>query len=141
MQLCRADEAELFSKRAQDMYKQFRDKAAISRSMTVGYSMEFALSFILYIPRFHVFIEIETTMSQVEKMEQAAQGRVWTGDDAASLGLVDAIGGLSRAVAIAKKKANIPLDRKVYIYYKIATYVYHTDLLLQALFGMRSATR
>ncbi|KAH6824242.1 signal peptide peptidase [Perilla frutescens var. hirtella] len=79
----REDEAELFSKRAQNMYKQFRDKAAFSRSMTV------------------------------EKMEQAAQGRVWAGHDAASLGLVDAIGGLSRAIAIAKQKANIPLEREV----------------------------
>lgn len=48
-------------------------------------------------------------------MEQAAQGRVWSGHDAASLGLVDAIGGVSRAIAIAKQKANIPLDRKVCI--------------------------
>lgn len=46
-------------------------------------------------------------------MEQAAQGRVWAGHNAASLGLVDAIGGLSRAIAIAKQKANIPLDRQV----------------------------
>jgi len=46
-------------------------------------------------------------------MEEVAQGRVWTGKDAASRGLVDAIGGLSRAVAIAKQKANIPQDRQV----------------------------
>lgn len=62
-----------------------------------------------------MFIEIETSTWQVEKMEQAAQGRVWAGHDAASLGLVDAIGGVSRAIAIAKQKANIPLDRKVCI--------------------------
>lgn len=46
-------------------------------------------------------------------MEEAAQGRVWVGQDAVSLGLVDAIGGLSRAIAIAKQKANIPLERQV----------------------------
>lgn len=46
-------------------------------------------------------------------MEEVAQGRVWTGQDAASRGLVDAIGGFSRAVAIAKQKANIPQDRQV----------------------------
>ncbi|XP_052175920.1 serine protease SPPA, chloroplastic-like [Diospyros lotus] len=79
----RSDEAELFAKSAQNAYKQFRDKAAFSRSMTI------------------------------EKMEEVAQGRVWTGKDAASRGLVDAIGGLSRAVAIAKQKANIPQDRQV----------------------------
>lgn len=49
-------------------------------------------------------------------MEEVAQGRVWAGKDAASRGLVDAIGGLSRAVAIAKQKANIPLNRKVSSY-------------------------
>lgn len=46
-------------------------------------------------------------------MEEVAQGRVWTGKDAASRGLVDAIGGFSRAIAIAKQKANIPQDRPV----------------------------
>jgi len=46
-------------------------------------------------------------------MEEAAQGRVWTGKDAISHGLVDAIGGLSRAISIAKLKANIPQDRQV----------------------------
>jgi protease-4 len=46
-------------------------------------------------------------------MEEVAQGRVWTGKDAASHGLVDAIGGLSRAIAIAKLKANIPQDQQV----------------------------
>lgn len=46
-------------------------------------------------------------------MEEVAQGRVWSGKDAASRGLVDAIGGFSTAVAIAKHKANIPQDRQV----------------------------
>ncbi|KAJ8752251.1 hypothetical protein K2173_003887 [Erythroxylum novogranatense] len=79
----RPDEAELFAKSAQHAYEQFRDKAAFSRSMPV------------------------------DKMEEVAQGRVWTGNDAASRGLVDALGGLSRAVAIAKQKANIPQDKQV----------------------------
>ncbi|KAJ4972659.1 hypothetical protein NE237_005833 [Protea cynaroides] len=79
----RPDEAELFAKSAQNAYVQFRDKAAFSRSMTV------------------------------DQMEEFAQGRVWTGKDAASRGLVDAIGGFSRAIAIAKHKANIPQDKQV----------------------------
>ncbi|KAI4303748.1 hypothetical protein MLD38_039344 [Melastoma candidum] len=79
----RPEEADLFSKMAQNAYKMFRDKAAFSRGMPV------------------------------EKMEEVAQGRVWTGKDAATRGLVDAIGGLSRAVAIAKHKAKIPDDRPV----------------------------
>ncbi|XP_043700963.1 serine protease SPPA, chloroplastic isoform X2 [Telopea speciosissima] len=81
----RPDEAELFAKSAQNAYMQFRDKAAFSRSMTV------------------------------DQMEEVAQGRVWTGKDAASRGLVDAIGGFSRAVAIAKQKANIPQDKQTQV--------------------------
>lgn len=46
-------------------------------------------------------------------METVAQGRVWSGQDAASRGLVDSLGGFSQALAIAKQKANIPHDRKV----------------------------
>lgn len=46
-------------------------------------------------------------------MEEVAQGRVWTGKEAASKGLVDAIGGFSRAVAVAKYKAKIPHDKQV----------------------------
>ncbi|MFS7939451.1 hypothetical protein Hanom_Chr05g00451881 [Helianthus anomalus] len=37
-------------------------------------------------------------------MEEIAQGRVWTGKDASYRGLVDAIGGFSRAVNIPQKK-------------------------------------
>ena len=50
-------------------------------------------------------------------MEEVAQGRVWSGKDAASRGLVDAIGGLSRAVAIAKQKANIPQEKQVKLHF------------------------
>ncbi|PHU23923.1 Serine protease SPPA, chloroplastic [Capsicum chinense] len=54
--------------------------------------------------------------AQVDKIEEVAQGRVWTGKDALSRGLVDAVGGLSRAVAIAKQKANIPQDLNLLIF-------------------------
>ncbi|XP_040371415.1 serine protease SPPA, chloroplastic-like [Rosa chinensis] len=49
----------------------------------------------------------------IDKMEEVAQGRVWAGKDSASRDLVNAIGGLSQVVAIAKLKANIPQDTKV----------------------------
>jgi protease-4 len=64
-------------------YIHFRANAALSRSMTI------------------------------DKLEEVAHGRVWTGKDALSHGLVDAIGGISRAIAIAKLKANIPQNRQV----------------------------
>ena len=41
-------------------------------------------------------------------MQRYAQGRVWTGQDALDRGLVDALGGLSRAVAIAAELAGVP---------------------------------
>jgi protease IV len=46
-------------------------------------------------------------------MESVAQGRVWSGQDAFSRGLVDSLGGVSQALAIAKQRANIPKDKKV----------------------------
>ena len=48
-----------------------------------------------------------------EKIDAIGQGRVWTGRQAKSLGLVDELGGLERAVAIAKERAKIPQDEGV----------------------------
>jgi protease-4 len=48
-----------------------------------------------------------------EKIDAVAQGRVWTGRQAKQLGLVDELGGLRRAIAIAKEHADIPADREV----------------------------
>mmetsp|Transcript_39415 Transcript_39415/g.72191 ORF Transcript_39415/g.72191 Transcript_39415/m.72191 type:complete len:217 (+) Transcript_39415:1-651(+) len=39
----------------------------------------------------------------VEEVEKVAQGRVWTGEQAKEVGLVDALGGLDRAISYAKK--------------------------------------
>jgi protease-4 len=43
-----------------------------------------------------------------------AKGRVWTGEDAKSRGLVDVLGGLETAFSIAKKRMGIPEQEKVY---------------------------
>ena len=48
-----------------------------------------------------------------EKIDAIAQGRVWTGKQAKHLGLVDELGGLDRALALAKQRANIPQDAEV----------------------------
>ena len=39
-----------------------------------------------------------------------AKGRVWTGEQALELGLVDALGGLADAVALAKAEAGLPAE-------------------------------
>ncbi|MEQ1759346.1 MAG: signal peptide peptidase SppA [Vicinamibacterales bacterium] len=51
--------------------------------------------------------------STPDKIHAVAQGRVWTGAQARERGLVDELGGLDRAVAVAKMAANIPADEDV----------------------------
>jgi len=48
-----------------------------------------------------------------EKIDAIAQGRVWTGRQARDLGLVDELGGLWDAIAIAKQRAKIDAGRHV----------------------------
>ena len=48
-----------------------------------------------------------------ERIDAVGQGRVWTGRQAKQLGLVDELGGLDRALALAKQRANIPQDEEV----------------------------
>lgn len=76
-------EEELFDSSAQYAYESFRNKAAASRGM------------------------------DVEAMQDVAQGRVWSGKRAATIGLVDAIGGLNKAIALAKEEAGIKPEEKV----------------------------
>ena len=51
-----------------------------------------------------------TTPAQIDAV---AQGRVWTGRQARERGLVDELGGLDAAVAIAKARAGIPANEEV----------------------------
>lgn len=55
------------------------------------------------------FITLVSTERELRKtfVDSIAQGRVWSGDDAIGLGLVDELGGIEKAVAYAAKKANI----------------------------------
>jgi protease-4 len=48
-----------------------------------------------------------------EEIDAVAQGRVWTGVQALENGLVDQLGGLDAAVAVAREKAGIPTGREV----------------------------
>jgi protease-4 len=52
----------------------------------------------------------ETTRDAIHEV---AQGRVWTGRQAKAHGLVDELGGLSRAIAIAKEKVGLEPDEEV----------------------------
>jgi protease-4 len=53
--------------------------------------------------------------STPEKIDALAQGRVWTGRQAKQNGLVDQLGGLDQAIAVAKQRAKIPAESGVEI--------------------------
>jgi len=55
----------------------------------------------------------ESRHSSPEQIDRIAQGRVWTGHQAKEIGLVDELGGLDRAVYIAKERAKIPAESGV----------------------------
>jgi protease IV len=46
-----------------------------------------------------------------EELEPLAQGRTWLGVDALKNGLVDKLGGFPVAIALAKEKAQVPVDQ------------------------------
>lgn len=48
-----------------------------------------------------------------DEVDKIGKGRVWAGTQAKELGLVDEIGGLSRAMNLAKELARIPADEAV----------------------------
>ena len=48
-------------------------------------------------------------------VDKIAKGRVWSGEQAKGLGLVDDLGGADRAVTVAKELAHIPVNRSVEI--------------------------
>jgi len=76
------EELKLIQSEVDQIYTQFKKRVSVGRGMT---------------------------QKQVEVL---ARGRVWTGTDALGNGLIDAIGGLSDAIAYAQKKAGIK-DAKI----------------------------
>ena len=51
----------------------------------------------------------------VEAVDKVAKGRVWSGAQAKQLGLVDELGGLDKAIEVAKQLSNIPAGESVRI--------------------------
>ncbi|MEW9532681.1 signal peptide peptidase SppA [Microbispora sp. NPDC049125] len=51
-----------------------------------------------------------------ERAHELARGRVWTGADAAGAGLVDELGGLEDALALARKQAGVAADTPLRTY-------------------------
>lgn len=48
----------------------------------------------------------------LERVQEIAKGRVWTGEQGLELGLVDEVGGLMKAIEVAKELGGIDADKK-----------------------------
>lgn len=66
-----------------------------------------------------------------ERVEQVARGRVWSGRRAKEEGLVDALGGLTTAIALARAQAGIGDDEAI----ELRTFPEHEGLVARALAG------
>jgi protease IV len=55
-----------------------------------------------------------------EQVDEIARGRVWTGADAAANGLVDELGGLDAAAAIARKRAGLSQSAPLRVYPRVS---------------------
>ena len=69
---------------------------------------------------YQAFLErvAEARGKTTEEVHAVAQGRVWTGRSALEHGLIDELGGLERAIAIAKEKIDLePSDRVALVIY------------------------
>ena len=55
----------------------------------------------------------------VEQVHEVARGRVWTGADALAHGLVDELGGVDQATAIARRRAGLPATAPVRVHPRV----------------------
>src|SRR5580704_17796619 len=54
-----------------------------------------------------------------EQVHEIARGRVWTGADALAHGLVDELGGIDRAAAIARRRAGLPATAPLRVFPRV----------------------
>jgi protease IV len=54
-----------------------------------------------------------------EQVHEVARGRVWTGADALAHGLVDELGGIDRAAAIARRRAGLPATAPLRVFPRV----------------------
>jgi protease IV len=92
------------------MFSQFEDFSPIARDRLDAFLDKIYAGF-----KQHVAAGRHLTDEQVEAV---AKGRVWSGEDAKTRGLVDALGGYDVALRLAKEAAKIPAAEK----FKLAVY-------------------
>ncbi len=88
-----------------DIYSPFARFSPGQRQKVAEYMQGFYTSFITKVA--------DGRHTTPDRIDAVGQGRVWTGAQARDRGLVDALGGLDTAVAIAKQRAHIPADEDV----------------------------
>jgi protease IV len=69
----------------------------------------------------HIYADFTTKVATgrgmtAEQVHEIARGRVWTGADAHARGLVDELGGVERAAAIARRRAGLPATAGLRVY-------------------------
>ncbi len=101
-----ADERQQFEASIADLYKDFVTKVSEGRKMTY------------------------------DEVHAVAQGRVWTGKDAMEKKLVDELGGLSKAIEIARNEAGIPKDQFVNLYEMPERPLFNWGSLFGGMFGI-----
>ncbi len=67
-----------------------------------------ALDFIFHVYELFIKRVAESRALQAEAVKEVGGGKVWTGEQALSKGLVDELGGLETALAILHKEADLP---------------------------------
>ncbi|MFH0765543.1 MAG: S49 family peptidase [Calditrichota bacterium] len=72
-----------------------------------------------------------------DSVHAVAQGRIWTGTDGLRVGLVDELGGMDKAIAIAKAKAGIKPGRRVEISERPKPDLFDPSMLKPSLLGVK----
>jgi protease-4 len=72
---------------------------------------------------------------EYDEIEPIAQGRVWSGRDGKKVGIIDVLGGLETAIAIAKEKAGIPGDEDVKLVELPRPPLFNPNMFKPKLFG------
>ena len=93
-----------YGKRA-DLFTTFRELTAEEK--------EFLKKEILWIYGRFLSKAAEGRNLSKEDVDKVGRGRVWTGSQAKEIGLIDEVGGLAKAVELAKNLAGIPVDEDV----------------------------
>ncbi|HEY9669360.1 MAG TPA: signal peptide peptidase SppA [Coleofasciculaceae cyanobacterium] len=99
---------------------QFADNTTISRPKT---PQELAIAQKSVNRIYYQFLDkvAQARKLPIQKVAQLAQGRVWSGQDAKQLGLVDQLGGINDAISYAAKQAELGDDWQVKEYPEVQT--------------------